>query len=169
MASMEAVDHVQRIVDQWQQERPDLDVSPLRLIGRVSRLANVLGAELVPVFAEAGINDGEYDVLATLRRSGAPYQLTPGELSATTMVTSGAVTKRVDRLQAAGLVTRKVCADDARGRDIALTRKGLRLMERLVDKHVENEHRLVSSLSDAERETLSRLLSKWSAGLDGAR
>ena len=83
---------------QWHRERPDLDVSPQGVIGRLHRLAARLTEELVAVYAEFGLGEGEFDVLATLRRSGAPYELTPGELAAGTMVTSGAVTKRVDRL-----------------------------------------------------------------------
>ena len=78
-------------MEQWRRERPDLDPSPMGIIGRLHRLADALHTELRPVFAEAGLSDGDFDVLASLRRSGAPYQLTPGELAGTTMVTSGAV------------------------------------------------------------------------------
>src|SRR6478672_9052796 len=111
-------DHVDEILEQWARERPDLDASPIGLIGRLHRLADVLNVELRKVFAEEGLGDGDFDVLVTLRRSGAPYELTPGELGASTMVTSGAVTKRVDRLEAAGYVERRVCADDARSRRV---------------------------------------------------
>ena len=110
------LDHVGRIMEQWRDERPDLDPSPMGVIGRLHRLADALHAELRPVFAEAGLSDGDFDVLASLRRSGTPYQLTPGELAASTMVTSGAITKRLDRLEEKGYVTRTVCADDARSR-----------------------------------------------------
>ena len=118
------LDHVGRIMEQWRRERPDVDPSPMGVIGRLHRLADALHAELRPVFAEAGLSDGDFDVLASLRRAGAPYQLTPGELAASTMVTSGAVTKRLDRLEEKGYVTRTVCADDARSRRIAAHRRG---------------------------------------------
>ncbi|MEO7350452.1 MAG: MarR family transcriptional regulator [Marmoricola sp.] len=96
-------------------ERPDLDTRPMSVIGRLHRLADLLDGELRTVFADADLGNGDFDVLASLRRSGAPFQLTPGELSATTMVTSGAVTKRVDRLERKGLVERTVSARDRRG------------------------------------------------------
>lgn len=158
-------DHVGRIIEQWAVERPDLDVSPMGIIGRLHRLAARLDAELRVVFAAAGLSDGDFDVLASLRRAGAPYELTPGELGATTMITSGAVTKRVDRLIAAGYVVRSVCADDARSRRIGLTDAGLRLVEGLFEEHLANEHRLVSSFSDGERAELARLLEAWGRAL----
>ena len=155
------LDHVGRLMEQWHRERPDLDVSPMGVIGRLHRLAEALDEQLRPVFAAAGLGRGEFDVLAALRRSGAPYELTPGELAASTMVTSGAVTKRVDRLEQAGLITRTVSGDDARSRRIRLTPAGLELVDRLVGQHVANEHRLLSSLSRAEREQLAALLEAW--------
>lgn len=154
-------DHVGRLMEQWRVERPDLDVSPMGVIGRLHRLSAALHDQLRPVFAAAGLSDGEFDILASLRRSGAPYELTPGELSATTMVTSGAVTKRLDRLEGAGLVSRSVCSDDARSRRIRLTPEGLALVDRLVGEHVANEHRLLSGLTEAERSRLASLLEKW--------
>ena len=160
-------DHVDVIIEQWRRERPDLDVSPLGLIGRLHRLGDVLHAELRPVFAREGLGDGDFDVLATLRRSGAPYELTPGELGATTMVTSSAVTKRIDRLERQGLVSRSVSAEDARSRRIRLTDRGFALVDRLVAAHVANEQRLVSGLSPRERAQLADLLRRWGQQLGG--
>ncbi len=159
-------DHVGRILEQWAEQRPDLDSSPMGIIGRLHRLAGVLDAELRPVFAEAGLTDGDFDVLASLRRAGAPYELTPGQLVASTMVTSGAVTKRVDRLVASGLVDRTVCADDARSRRIRLTPDGLAAVDDLVEKHLANEHRLLAGLTDLERTRLAHLLEAWGRTLD---
>ena len=161
-------DHVGRILQQWAQERPDLDVSPMGIIGRLHRLAAVLEEELRPVFAEAGLSDGDFDVLASLRRAGAPYEVTPGDLAASTMVTSGAITKRVDRLVGAGLVTRTVSGADARSRLIRLTDQGLRTCDALVERHVANEHRLVAGLSDLERSRLAHLLEIWGHQLNGS-
>lgn len=159
-------DHVGRILNQWASERPDLDVSPMGLIGRLHRLAARLDAELRPVFAEAGLSDGDFDVIAALRRSGPPFELTPGELGATTMVTSGAITKRIDRLERAGLVTRTVSDADARSRRIALTAKGRRLVDDVLERHVANEHRLVAGLPARDRRELARLLEAWGRALD---
>lgn len=155
------LDHVGRIMAQWAAERPDLDVSPQGIIGRLHRLAQHLDDELRPVFAAAGLSDGDFDVLAALRRSGAPFELSPGELGATTMVTSGAVTKRVDRLEAAGLVGRAVDERDARVRRVRLTPAGVELIDRLFAEHMANEHRLVAGLSDLERSRLAGLLEHW--------
>ena len=151
---------------QWRTERPDLDVSPQGIIGRLHRLSARLTEELVAVYAEYGLGEGDFDVLATLRRAGAPYELSPGELAASTMVTSGAVTKRVDRLVEQGLATRRVSQSDARGRLVALTEKGRALIDGAFDAHMANEHRLVASLSEIERARLAHLLEVWSRALD---
>ncbi|MBJ7358133.1 MarR family transcriptional regulator [Nocardioides sp.] len=163
--SDEHPDHVGRILGQWRRERPDLDVSPLGVVGRLHRLADTLNVELRALFAEAGLSDGDFDVLASLRRSGDPYALTPGELAATTMVTSGAVTKRVDRLEAQGYVSRTVSTDDGRSRSIALTDEGRALIDDLFPRHVENERRLLAGLSAEEQADLARLLEKWGRSL----
>jgi DNA-binding MarR family transcriptional regulator len=159
-------DHVDAILEQWRRERPDLDPSPIGLIGRLHRLGDVLNVELRRVFAEAGLGDGDFDVLVTLRRNGAPYELTPGELCASTMVTSSAVTKRIDRLERAGLVTRTVSTQDARSRRIRLTDAGFDLVDRLMAVHVANEHRLVSGLSDRDRSQLAAILRRWGQALE---
>ena len=154
------------ILDQWARERPDLDASPIGLIGRLHRLGDVLNVELRRVFAQAGLGDGDFDVLVTLRRHGAPYELTPSELGASTMVTSSAVTKRIDRLERGGLVTRTVSDADARSRRIRLTEDGVALVDRLMGAHVANEQRLVSGLTAEERGQLADLLRRWGQSLD---
>ena len=155
------------IREQWARERPDLDTSPMGLIGRLHRLGDLLDTELRTVFSAAGLSDGDFDVLASLRRAGAPYELTPGELCATTMVTSSAVTKRIDRLERSGLVTRAVSEADGRSRRIRLTARGFDLIEALVGEHIANEHRLVGGLSERERTQLAGLLRRWGQQLDG--
>lgn len=160
-------DHVDRIIEQWNRERPDLDVSPMGVIGRIHRLGSALDHQLRPVFEAAGLGDGEFDVLATLRRSGAPYELSPGQLAESTMVTSGAVTKRVDRLEGKGHVVRRVSDTDARGRAIRLTDGGMALVDRVVEQHVANEHRILGLLPDRDRVSLARILADWGRALDG--
>lgn len=107
-------DHVTRVLAEWARERPDLDSSPVGVIGRLHRLANALTPELVRVYREHGLSEGEFDVLAALRRVGEPFERAPGDLAASTMVTTGAMTKRLDRLVEAGLVTRRVSEIDGR-------------------------------------------------------
>jgi DNA-binding MarR family transcriptional regulator len=158
-------DHVARVMEQWRQERPDLDPSPQGVIARLHRIGLRLTDELVAVYAEHGLGEGEFDILATLRRQGAPYALTPGDLAAQTMVTTGAVTKRVDRCIAQGWVTRQVSADDARGRVIALTDAGRDLIDAAFTDHMANEHRLLARFSAQEREQLAGLLQRWAEEL----
>ncbi|VXC15783.1 MarR family winged helix-turn-helix transcriptional regulator [Aeromicrobium sp. 9AM] len=160
------MDIVDLIVAQWEVERPDIDASPMHVIGRISRLAADLDPLLAPVFTSRGLGDGEFDVLATLRRSGEPFELSPGDLGASMMVTSGAVTKRVDRLERSGLVTRRVSEVDARARLIKLTAKGRTIVDEAVVDHVANEERLLSGLSADERETLAGLLRKLGESID---
>ncbi|MEU8926179.1 MarR family transcriptional regulator [Kitasatospora sp. NPDC048545] len=161
-------DHVARIQAQWRRERPDLDVSPLAVIGRLHRLAGRLTAELTLVYQRYGLSEGEFDALAALRRAGAPYERAPGELAAHTMVTTGAMTKRIDRLERAGLVTRRTAEDDRRGRVVALTDAGLRLIDEAFTTHIRNEHRLLAHLAPEEAAALQTLLTAWQTRLDGA-
>jgi DNA-binding MarR family transcriptional regulator len=165
--TQEKPDAVDRIAEQWARERPDLDVSPMLVVGRLHRVAEILDQRLRPVFAQADLGNGDFDVLASLRRSGPPYRLTPTELAGTTMVTSGAVTKRVDRLVQQGLVERSVSETDGRGRVIALTPEGKRVQERLHPQHLANEDDLIAALSPAERRQLAGLLSKLLVSLEG--
>jgi DNA-binding MarR family transcriptional regulator len=155
------LDHVGRIQQQWMRERPDLDVTPQGVYGRLHRLADRLREELEVEFRRHGLGEGEFDVLAALRRAGSPYELAPGELARYTMVTTGAATKRIDRLEAAGLVSRRVSDQDARGRVIALTEAGRRVIDDAFSAHIANEHRLLAPLSDQDRADLERLLTKW--------
>jgi len=154
-------DHVSRIQAEWTRERPDLDVSPQGVIGRLHRLAAHLTEELVAVYARHGLGEGEFDVLAALRRAGAPFERAPGELAAHTMVTTGAMTKRIDRLVEAGLVERRATENDGRRRIVALTPLGLRTIDAAVTDHLANEHRLVAQLAPADRAALEPILTRW--------
>ncbi|GGO13789.1 MarR family winged helix-turn-helix transcriptional regulator [Micromonospora parathelypteridis] len=151
-------DRIAEIVGQWSRERPDLDPSPLLIIGRIQQIAAVLDAALRPPFAAADLGNGDFDVLAALRREGEPYTLTAGQLSQRMLVTTGAVTKRVDRLIAHGLVSRSVSAADARGRVVGLTPAGAALTDRLIEEHLANEAAILGGLSDSDRRTFERLL-----------
>lgn len=168
MAARDVSDGVDRIVGQWAVVRPDLDSAPMEVIGRIHRLADLLDLALRPPFAEEGLGNGDFDVLASLRRAGAPYRLTASQLTATMMVTSGAVTKRVDRLVAAGLVARSIAENDGRGRLIELTPEGLELVDRVVAKHWDNEERLLAPLSASERAALVASLRKLLVSLESS-
>ena len=158
-------DGVDLILEQWQHERPDLDASPIGVIGRISRLARELEARVVPGYAPPGGEPGGVDVRATLRRSGPPYRLRPTEFSSALMLTSSGTTKRLDRLEQAGLVARTPDPDDRRGTLITLTAAGRELVDAASEAHLANEHRLLGALSDAERERLAGLLRKLLVGL----
>lgn len=158
-------DHVQTVHEQWLAERPDLDTTPLLVIGRLHRVAAALTPELTAVYARFGLGEGEFDVLATLRRQGGACALTPGELSERTMVSSGAVSKRVDRLEGRGLVERRPSADDGRSRTVVLTPAGRALVDEAMTAHAANEARLLEPLSTRERDQLGRLLARLAVSL----
>ncbi|MEZ0091888.1 MarR family winged helix-turn-helix transcriptional regulator [Streptacidiphilus sp. EB129] len=153
-------DAVDDIVDQWALTRPDLDTAPMALIGRLNRFHAHVDAALRDYFAEHGLDFSEFDVLATLRRSGDPYELNARALLKSAMVTSGAITNRVDKLSAKGLVERRPCPTDRRAVLIRLTPAGKELIDALVLGHVRNEERLVATLTPAERDQLGDLLRK---------
>ncbi len=159
-------DHVDRVLAQWRTERQDLDVAPMGMIGRLKRLHDRLLRELDKVYSAHGLNPASFDVLATLRRAGAPYALSPSELIEWTMVTSGTMTNRLDRLEAAGLIERRRNPDDGRGSVVALTDKGFRLIDTVVTEHVANQKRLVSGLTQETRQQLDRGLREWLDVLD---
>jgi DNA-binding MarR family transcriptional regulator len=154
-------DRVARIQQEWARERPEVDVRPQGVIGRLHRVAAYLTEELCAVYRRHGLNEGEFDVLAALRRAGPPYQRAPGELAQFTMVTTGAMTKRLDRLERDGLVTRRRSARDGRGRVVALTPAGRRLIDKAFTEHMRNERRLLDQLTPAEADRLEALLTAW--------
>ena len=162
----EYLDHVARIQRAWERERPDLDVRPQGVIGRLHRLAGRLTEQLTVVYRRHGLGEGEFDVLASLRRAGDPFERAPGELAEYTMVTTGAMTKRLDRLERDGLVARRPSAVDGRGRVVALTPAGRRLIDRAFTDHMANERRLLDQLTPQEADELERLLAKWLAGFE---
>jgi DNA-binding MarR family transcriptional regulator len=158
-------DAVDRVLEQWRTVRPDLDPAPMAVFGRLSRAAHLLDKELSANFACHGLQRGEFDILATLRRSGPPYRLTPGDLGANTMVTSGAITHRVDRLVAKGLVSRETDPDNRRSVLITLTGAGRALVDETVVTHLALEERLLAPLGAADRDRLAALLRALLAGL----
>ncbi|MFF8532336.1 MarR family winged helix-turn-helix transcriptional regulator [Streptomyces sp. SAS_267] len=165
----ETLDRVARIQAEWRRERPDVDTTPQGVIGRLHRLADRLSEELCLVYDRYGLSEGEFDVLCALRRSGEPYERAPGELAAHTMVTTGAMTKRIDRLERAGLVTRRRSDDDQRGRIVALTRPGRELIDQAFTDHMRNERHLLDLLPPAEAASLETLLTTWLSRVEHPR
>ncbi|KVE33983.1 MarR family winged helix-turn-helix transcriptional regulator [Burkholderia sp. TSV86] len=162
------MDRAAYAVEQWQRERPDLDVSSMIVLGRLQEAALVIARDaLNPLFARYGLQPGEFDVLATLRRSGAPYALTPTELYDAAMISSGSMTNRIDRLESAGWVERRKNPADGRGTLVALTPEGFALIDEALAAHVDNQRRVLSPLSDAQQRQLAKLLGKLLQGQAG--
>jgi DNA-binding MarR family transcriptional regulator len=159
-------DRVDEILEQWERERPELDTSPMAVVGRVSRLSRELEQRLEPVYADHELDGGLFDVLATLRRSGAPYRLRASDLADALMLTSSGTTKRLDRLESAGLIAREPCPEDRRGVQIELTPAGRKLIDTAYPEHLANEDELLAPLTQVERRELAALLRKLLVGLD---
>ena len=154
------MDEIDRIVAEWNRERPDLDVSPAETLQRITRLALLQSASFAQVFARHGLTWGEYLVLAALRRAGPPYQMNPTKLFNSVILSSGAMTNRLDGLEAMGLVRRLADPNDRRGRLVELTAKGRRLVDKAVVDHLANEDGLLEALNATDRERLAELLRK---------
>ncbi len=153
------------IVAQWAVERPDLDASPLLVLGRVSWLANAMEAELRPPFAAEGLGNGDFDVLTALRRAGRPFTLRHRDLTAAMLVTPGAVTKRVDRLVDKGYVARAAADEDGRGQLVRLTRAGVRFVDRMIEGAHGERGADDRRPQRARAAQLARLLGKLAASL----
>ncbi len=154
------------IVEQWTRERPDLDASPMLVIGRLIRLAHVLDGRLRPPFAAADLANGDFDVLAALRRTGAPFTARPVDLSRSLLVTTGAITKRLDRLEAQGYVERESADGDGRGKLVRLTPAGKETADHLMAVHLANQDRLLAGLTGPERDRLATLLGRLAGTLE---
>ena len=159
-------DEVDRIVAAWQRERPDLDVAPLEVLSRVSRLARHLDRARSAAFTEHDLESWEFDVLSALRRAGAPYELSPGQLVTQTLVTSGTMTNRVDRLTARGLVQRLPDPHDRRGVIVRLTEAGRRRVDDAFAGLLDRERELLGSLTASDRTRLADLLRSLVAPFD---
>ena len=159
-------DAVDQIVADWGQVRPDLDVWPTHVIGRIKRMGRRLEREMKEFFARHDLEYWEFDVLSTLRRSGGPDGLTAGDLIKATMVTSGAITNRIDRMAAKDLVRRTPDAKDRRTIRVQLTEHGRKVIDELMPLHVDNETRLLAGMGRADLDQLGDLLRRLAESLD---
>jgi DNA-binding MarR family transcriptional regulator len=159
-------DHVDDILRQWGRERPDVDVSAMAIIGRISRLERLISVRLDQVFQEHRLEAWEFDVLATLRRSGPPYELSAGQLLNAMMITSGTMTNRIDRLEHRRFVRRRKDPADGRVVLVALTPTGRRRVDAALQAHAANELNIIASLSQRDRNELIRVLRRLHLALD---
>ncbi|SNB85145.1 DNA-binding transcriptional regulator, MarR family [Agrobacterium sp. 719_389] len=153
-------DHVDRLRGQWARELPDIDTEPMAIFGRAKRLSNLLAPSIEETFAGFGLDRGEFDVIATLRRSGPPYQLTPTEMYTTLMLSSGGLTHRLDRLEKAGLIERRKSKLDGRGVVVCLMPSGIELAEKAFRRDMASELNFLQGLTPDERDNLAALLKK---------
>jgi DNA-binding MarR family transcriptional regulator len=157
-------DEVDRIINAWEKERPDLDFSPLAILSRISRISRQLDIARRNAFAD--LENWGFDVLAALRRVGAPYQLSPSQLMQETMVTSGTITNRLDRLEELDLIKRNPDPNDGRGIIVTLTKSGMRTVDKAMEDLLSRERELIKSLTKNEREELAKLLREFSIPFD---
>jgi DNA-binding MarR family transcriptional regulator len=161
-------DEVDALVEAWRRERPDLDVAPLEVLSRVTRLARHLDLARRQAFEAHDLEPWEFDVLAALRREGAPYALSPGRLLQVTLVTSGTMTNRIDRLEAKGLVSRVPDPDDGRSVRVLLTDAGRQRVDDALTDLLAHEREILAGLSEAQRERLADLLRSLTLPFDKA-
>jgi DNA-binding MarR family transcriptional regulator len=159
-------DAVDRLVSQWADERPDLDLKTMATVARVLNLARRIEGRLAAYAAEHGLSIPEADVLFTLRRAGSPYRLSPSEIAEALLVPSGTMTNRLDRLEQQGLIERLPHPTDRRSMEVQLTARGRKLVDDAVTGHVANEQQMLAALSERDRRTLDRLTSSLLAHLD---
>jgi len=160
------IDAVDRIIDQWREQRPDLDPSAKAVTGRIVRAADLILRRCRVPIAPLGVKDGEYSALVALRRSGEPYELSPAALTQQLMVTSGGLSLMVDRLERDGLVRRRPNPDARRGELVALTNRGVSVVEEAMTAHTAIEHELVAGLTAREQQQLAGLLRKLLVSID---
>ncbi len=153
-------DGVDRILEQWQVEKPGLDVAPMAVIGRLSRTALAVESRLANTFADHGLDASSFDVLATLLRSGAPYLITPAQLAREAMISTSAVAQRLNKLEGRGLIRREANPADGRGTLVALTDAGKELIETALPDHLATERAILETLSINEQEQLIEFLSR---------
>ena len=147
-------DEVDKVISQWHGERPDLDLWPVEVLGRVTRFAAIMHRSFDEVFARHGLHNGEFDVLAAIRRSGPPYTVTPSALSQQLMLSRAGMTNRLDRLERAGLITRRLDPEDRRSFLVTLSEEGMAVVDAAMSEHAANEAALLSGLTEGQQRQL---------------
>lgn len=154
--------HVENIQRQWKKEMPHVDTTPQRIIGRLHRLALHLTKEITPVYRRFGLSEGEFDILCAIRREGPPFTIRPVDIAKSTMITTGGTTKRLEKLEQGGFISKKLnTSGDKRSKMVQLTDKGRNTIEDAFIAHMMNEKNLVSVLTPVEQDNLEKILIKW--------
>jgi DNA-binding MarR family transcriptional regulator len=164
-----ARDFVDWVIDRWSEERPELDLSSISVVGRLLRIASLLEQRFERLFREHGFSFWAFTVLTALRRAGDPYRLSPSQLQSAGMVSAAAVTKRISRLEELGLVERIPDPNDGRGTLVGLTKRGLKLIDKLGVRYLEEERAAIAALDPEQRAALAELLKQLLLGLEGPR
>jgi DNA-binding MarR family transcriptional regulator len=165
---MEKRDHVDRLRALWAEELPDLDTTPMSILGRIYRISNLVRPSIEATFSEFDLDRGEFDVIATIRRAGPPYRMIPTELYSLLMISSGGLTHRLDRLEKSGLIRRERSAGDKRSFEVALTEDGIRRAEAAFREDMKRELGHLEGLDEDERRALAALLRKLAGSLERA-
>ncbi|MCL1057230.1 MarR family transcriptional regulator [Shewanella gelidimarina] len=163
------MEDIDKVVAQWGEQKPHLDTVPMAIFGRIMRLQKHIEAEVAACHKHYGLTMGEFDVLATLRRAGEPFNLTPSALLSSMMLTSGAMTNRLDKLESKGFIERVHSTEDRRSVSVGLTEKGFATIDDAIEAHVRVQHKLVQQLSDTEKPELNQLLKTWLAAFEGGQ
>lgn len=152
------MDAIDRLTQQWAVEKPELDTQPMAIMGRILRIAKYMETEVARLHKRYDLKLGEFDVLATLRRSGQPFCLTPSTLMDSMLLTSGAMTHRLDKLEAKGLIARAHSKEDRRSVSVQLTEKGIELIDELLQLHVDLQHQLLKGMNVQQKGQLNQAL-----------
>jgi len=154
-------DSVDSIITQWRSENIEADLLPMAILGRLAKLGKYIDSDILQCHDQQDLRQGEFDVLATLRRSGKPYSLTPSELYQSMMLSSGAMTSRLDRLEVKGFIRREHSQSDRRSVQVMLTAEGKKKVDAVLPKHINTQHDLLKGVSQQDREILAELLKRW--------
>ena len=163
------LDSVDSIITQWREENIDADLLPMAILGRLAKLGKYIDNDILHCHDQYDLRQGEFDVLATLRRSGKPYSLTPSELYQSMMLTSGAMTSRLDRLETKGFIRREHSKSDRRSVQVILTAEGKNKVDAVLPAHINTQHDLLKGVNQQDREKLAELLRRWLMQLETAK
>lgn len=155
------MDAIDRVVEHWAKEKPDLETEPMAIMGRLMRIAKYMETEVAQLHKRYDLKLGEFDVLATLRRSGQPFRLTPSELIDSMMLTSGAMTNRLDKLESKGLISREHSKEDRRSVTVELTQDGFVLIDKIIEEHAAVQAKLVKGMNANQKKQMNTLLKSW--------
>ncbi|MBN3492910.1 MarR family winged helix-turn-helix transcriptional regulator [Vibrio neptunius] len=155
------MDAIDRVVEQWAKEKPELDTEPMAIMGRLLRIAKHMETEVTQLHKRYDLKLGEFDVLATLRRSGSPFRLTPSELIDSMMLTSGAMTNRLDKLESKSLIAREHSKEDRRSVTVQLTDEGFTLIDKIIEEHAQVQQKLVKGMNSNQKRQINQILKGW--------